>query len=443
MTAPSSFNVSGLLGGAAGAIDTNALVSQLMQAAALPQTQLKNQLKVQQTIESAYQAIGTNFGAMQTAAQALTDPTAWKATAASSSNAGVVATSSAGAQTGTTTFDVVALAQSQVSTVAADANGIVSSTPATGITIQTADGVSHQIALTSGSAADVAAAVNAANIGIRASVVNSDAGTVLQFNSNATGAKNGFTVVSGTDSAAQTVTAAADAKIGVGTVGAGGYVVSSATNTFTGVIPGVTFSVSAVASGVNITVASDQQSISNKVQALVTAINSAHSTIGATMSGGAVLSGNYDIQRLQQSFGSIISAGTSGGGSFKTYGIDIDKNGVASFDAKAFAAAYAAAPAGTKSVVGTSFARSFDTLSTKAIDPTQGTLTVGVTAAQAEETKLIKQINDWNDRLTMMQTSMQAKYAAMQTALAKLQSQSTYLTSMFKSMNGDSGSGSS
>src|SRR3954449_5808503 len=442
MTSPSSFNVSGLLGGAAGSIDTSALVSQLMQVAALPQTQLKHQLTVQQTIESAYQAIGTNFGAIQTAAQALTDPTAWKATAATSSNAGVVATSAAGAQPGSTSFDVLALAQSQVSTVAADSNGLVTSTPANGITIQTADGVSHQIALTTGSAADVAAAVNAANIGIRASVVNSDAGTVLQFNSNATGSKNGFTV-GGTDSAAQTVTAAADAKIGVGTVGAGGYVVSSATNTFTGVIPGVTFSVSAVASGVNITVASDQQSISNKVQALVTAINSAHSTIGATMSGGAVLSGNYDIQRLQQSFGSIISAGTSGGGSFKTYGIDIDKNGVASFDAKAFAAAYAADPAGTKSVVGTSFARSFDTLSTKAIDPTQGTLTVGVTAAQAEETKLNKQINDWNDRLTMMQTSMQAKYAAMQTALAKLQSQSTYLTSMFKSMNGDSGSGSS
>src|SRR4051812_1559580 len=153
MTSPSSFNVSGLLGGAAGAIDTTALVSQLIQAAALPQTQLKHQLTVQQTIESAYQAIGSKLGAMQTAAQALTDPTAWKATAATSSNAGVVATSATGAQTGTTTFDVVALAQSQVSTVAADSNGIVSTTPANGITIKTADGVSHQIALASGSAA--------------------------------------------------------------------------------------------------------------------------------------------------------------------------------------------------------------------------------------------------------------------------------------------------
>src|SRR3954452_1443283 len=376
MTSPSSFNVSGLLGGAAGAIDTTALVGQLIQAAALPQTQLKHQLTVQQTIESAYQAIGSKFGAMQTAAQALTDPTAWKATAATSSNAGVVATSATGAQTGSTSFDVLALAQSQVSTVAADSNGLVTSNPANGITIQTADGVSHQIALSTGSAADVAAAVNAANIGIRASVVNSDAGTVLQFNSSATGAKNGFTVVSGTDSAAQTVAAAADAKIGVGTVGAGGYVVSSATNTFTGVIPGVTFSVSAVTSGVNITVASDQQSISNKVQALVNAMNSAHSTIGATMSNGAVLAGNYEIQRLQQSFGSIISIGTPTGGSFKTYGIDMDKNGVVSFDAKAFAAAYASDPAGTKSVVGDSFAHALDGLANGAIDPTQGTVTV-------------------------------------------------------------------
>src|SRR4051794_30001436 len=82
MTSPSSFSVSGLLGGTAGQIDTTALIGQLMQAAALPQTRLKNQLAVQQAIDTAYQTVTMKITAMQTAAQALTDPLAWTATSA-------------------------------------------------------------------------------------------------------------------------------------------------------------------------------------------------------------------------------------------------------------------------------------------------------------------------------------------------------------------------
>ena len=73
MTTPSSFNVSGLLGGVAGSIDTTALISQLMQAQALPQTMLKNQLSAQQTALSAYQAVNTTVTAVQTAAHAFTE----------------------------------------------------------------------------------------------------------------------------------------------------------------------------------------------------------------------------------------------------------------------------------------------------------------------------------------------------------------------------------
>ena len=52
MTMPSSFNVSGLLGGTAGQIDTTTLISQLMQAQAIPQTQLQTQLTTLQSASS-------------------------------------------------------------------------------------------------------------------------------------------------------------------------------------------------------------------------------------------------------------------------------------------------------------------------------------------------------------------------------------------------------
>jgi flagellar hook-associated protein 2 len=437
MTAPSSFSVSGLLGGAAGQIDTTALIGQMMQAAALPQTRLKNQLSVEQAIDTAYQTVTMKITAMQTAAQALTDPLAWTATSATSSSSGVVATSSTGALAGTTTFDVLALAKAQISTVAADSSGNVTSTPANGITITTADGVGHQLTLASGSAADVASAVNSANIGVRAAVVNTDTGTVLQLTSTTSGVAHSFTSA-GFDTAAQTVVAAQDAQVGVGAGSPGGYTVSSATNTFTGVIPGVTFSVSALTSGVSITVASDEQSMSDKVKALVNAVNDASNVIGQNIGKGDILQGSSDLQMLQQSLLSSVSQGTVAGGSLKAYGIDMDKFGTLSFDPAAFAAAYAADPAATKTAISGSFASGLAATANQAADPTAGTLTQGSQSAKDAETALNKQIDAWTTRLADMQVTLQAKYTAMQTALAKLQSQSTYLTSMFKNQNSNS-----
>ena len=89
----------------------------------------------------------------------------------------------------------------------------------------------------------MAAAVNAANVGVRAALVNTDSGIVLQFTSTTTGTANAFSI-SGLDNTAADRVAAQNAQIAVGDPAAGGYTVSPAsTNTFTNAIPGVTFSV--------------------------------------------------------------------------------------------------------------------------------------------------------------------------------------------------------
>ena len=84
-------------------------------------------------------------------------------------------------------------------------------------------------------------------------MINTDSGPLLQFTSTATGAAGAFSI-NGLDNAPQTLVAARDAQIAVGDPAAGGYTVSSSSNTFNNVIPGVTFSVGAVASGVTVTV---------------------------------------------------------------------------------------------------------------------------------------------------------------------------------------------
>lgn len=435
MTSPSSFNVSGLLG--SNSIDTTTLINQLMQAAAIPQTQLRNQLSVQQSIVYAFQQINTKTTALQTAAQALTDPTAWSATAATSSDVAVAATSSATATAGATTFDVLQLARGQVSTVAADSAGIVVANPATGITIG-----SHTLAnLASGSATDVAAAINAANIGVRATVVKTDTGTVLQMASTATGLASAFTT-SGFQTAAQDIVTAQDAEVGVGNPAAGGYTVSSATNTFTGVIPGVTFSVGAVASNVTVTVAPDTKSISDKVQALVSATNVALGEIRMDAGKGGILQGSFQANTLATDIMSAVSRGTASGQSLKAFGVDMDKNGVLSFDAGAFAQAYEADPAGTKAAISGSFAANLAATATTAVVPVTGTITSSIASATSVTDNLNKQIDAWTTRLSDTQARLQIRYANMNTMLAKLQSQSTYLTSMLKSMTSGSSSSS-
>ena len=79
--------------------------------------------------------------------------------------------------------------------------------------------------------------------------MSTDQGNVLQLVSSTSGSAAAFTA-SGFENAAQTLVTAQNAQITVGDPSNGGYSVSSPTNTFTGFIPGVTFSVSAVASNV-------------------------------------------------------------------------------------------------------------------------------------------------------------------------------------------------
>lgn len=449
MTAPSSYNVSGLLG--SNTIDTTTLVSQLVQAAAVPQTQLKTQLNQEQSVLSAYQSINTKVTAVQTAAQAMLDPATWNATAATSSSSAVVASSDATAQVGRTTFDVTALASAQsITTVAANDGTVVSNTTVP-MTVTTADGKVHQIALSSGgSATAVASAINSAAIGVHATVISTSSGQILQITSTTTGSAGAFSIGSW-DPVAEAATPAnpfvapqnalsdaLDASVTIGAGKPGAYTVTSSTNTFTNAIPGVTFSVGALATGATVSVASDPSAISNKVKALVDAVNGARTEIATDSGQGGILQSRFEVSSLSQALGAAVSS-LPGNLSLKAYGIDMDKTGVLSFDATAFAQAYAANPAATHSAV-TAFATSLNSTATAAVAPITGTITSSITAATTLSQSLSAQIDTWTTKLSDLQTRLQAKYSLMNTTLARLQSQQTYLTSVLKAQSSDSSS---
>ncbi|MBN9610570.1 MAG: hypothetical protein BGO26_16170 [Actinobacteria bacterium 69-20] len=446
-----SLTASTLLGGTAGKIDTDALVAALMAAKSVPKNQLQAQVTQQGQILTAYQSINTTMAGITTAAQNLLDTSSWSATKVTSSSTAVVASSTSAAAPGSTTFNVTQLATAQVSTVAADASGNWTADYTQGIDIaigQDAAGnpVTHHLSLASGSVTDIAAAINNAGIGVRAAVVTVDdpanAGKtmpVLQLSSAKSGAANSFSV-SGLASSANTISAAQDAKISVGNPAAGGYTISSSSNTFTNALPGITFSVNGVADNVTLTVDSDTTTVAGTVQAMVSAVNSAKLAIGNYTDKGGVLQGNSDINGMTQDLSSVFSSATAGGRSLTDFGIDINKDGIVTFNADTFAAAYANDPTGTMQAIADSVATPLKTISDAASAPVTGSISQAITSANDRTTSLNQQISDWTDRLNTIQTQLQTKFIAMQTALARLQSQGDWLTNMFKSMQPSSSS---
>jgi flagellar hook-associated protein 2 len=431
-----AFNISGLVSG----IDTSSLIDQLMAAAAKPQTALQSQAQTDQNQIAAYQAVNTKLAAVQTAAKALGQSDTWNATTATSSNASVSATGSTSAQPGSyTTFSVVKVATAQVTTVTS--GGAAVADPAAGIDVTGADGVSHHLALSDGSASAVAVAVNAAGLGVRAALISTDSGAVLQFTSTGTGTKSAFTI-SGLADPTQNLVTAQDAQIAVGDPAAGGYTVSSSTNTFAGAVPGVTFTVSAPASNVTIAVSSNESSISDSAKALVAAVNDALGEISKDTGQGAILSGDNTLETLQQKLLGVISAGTSTGGSLSTYGVGLTSTGTLTFDADAFAAAYTADPTGTQTAL-TALSTSMNSVATAGADPNTGSVTQLINSETTAVKNLNAQIDDWTTRLADQKATLQTRYAAMEAALARLKSESSYLSSMFEQSSANSSSSSS
>src|SRR3712207_9094419 len=98
-------SVDGLVSG----LDTTSLISQLVQAEAAPQAQLKTKLSTTTASATAYRAVNTRFDAVRTAAEALTKPESWSAVKATSSASTVTATAGTAALPGSVTFAVTQL----------------------------------------------------------------------------------------------------------------------------------------------------------------------------------------------------------------------------------------------------------------------------------------------------------------------------------------------
>lgn len=438
------------IGGLASGLDTAGIISQLMQLEALPQTQLKSRVTTEQTKLSALQGLNTRLAALAASAHALAHPSAgttsaWDALTATSSDPAVTvaASSSASPASYALTIGQTALTHRISYTDAHAATDVITGGAGT-IEIDRLDG-SPVVALAvgGGTLQEVAAAVNdpANATGLRATLVQVAPGSFrLMVESSATGAAQDFTLSTPGGGALAggpaSVQVGRDARIEIG-----GITVGSTSNTFADVVPGVTVTLGAGATGtVEITVARDVTARAAAVKKLVDDLNGILSTVATQTAHNpdpklaGVLSGNSLLRRVSYELAGTIYP--ADGSSLASYGVEVDRTGRLVFDEAAFTAAYQADPAAvTAAFTGADgFAERVESVAALVSDKFTGTLTSLIKSSSAGIERLNDGIADWDARLELRRTTLERQYAALEVALGQLQSQSSWLASQLSTL---------
>ena len=298
--------------GVGSGLDVNSIVTQLVAIERAPISQLQKEASSLQTKLSAFGKLQSNLSALRDAASTLTRTTTWGQTTGTSSDSSAISvTTDANNLPGSFAVQVTQLAstQSNVSKVYASTNDLVGEgtlrielgTWGAGNSF-TAKPDTTAIDITVGppakTLAEVRDMVNAANAGITASVLSDASGARLVFNSSASGAANGFRI-SVTDTDGNNVDAsglsalAYNPAVGVVTMSqalaaanaaalVNGVPVSSATNTLTNLVEGMTLTLNrTTTSAVQVTTAADKESIKKKVEDFVTAYNNLNTELAS------------------------------------------------------------------------------------------------------------------------------------------------------------------
>jgi flagellar hook-associated protein 2 len=308
-----------------------------------PWTTQLTSIKAQDT---ALTSIGTDLSSLSSAVFALTDFQGVLSTKeGSSSDTNVLNLSSAGptAVAGSHTVVVSQLAQAS----SAYSNAIASTdTLSGGLTIQIGSGAATPIPIVSGSSDTLqtyAAAINAAGLGVSASVISDTSGSRLSLASQTSGAAGQLTITGAITDA----TTSSALPINTGLTGqdarltVDGTAVDSGSNTISTAIPGVTFQLLSASPGtqVQIAIANDNTDVETAFGTFVSAYNTVVKDLstqeGNDSSGNPEpLYGQSITSQLQSSLSLALTSGAASGAvsSLSQLGISVNDDGTLTLD---------------------------------------------------------------------------------------------------------------
>jgi flagellar hook-associated protein 2 len=326
--------------------DVTSTVTAILASQQAIETPWQTQLTALQAQDTVFTTLGTDLSTLTTAMQSLTDFSGvFAEKQGSSSDTNVLALTSAttGSIAGSHTVLVNQLAQtsSDYSDTIANAADTLSGS----LTIQVGSGTTQTITVDSNSntLASLASAINAADIGVNASIISDTSGSRLSLVSGTSGSAGQLTI-----SGALTDVTTAGTAIGFNTGQAGqdanlkvdGVTLTSGSNTVTTAIPGVTFQLlSTSASPVQVQITNDTTDIETAMSNVVTAYNAVITDIngqeGNDSSGNAEpLFGNTTLALLQNQLSSALIGGNASGSinSITQLGIGFNQDGTLTLD---------------------------------------------------------------------------------------------------------------
>lgn len=456
--------IDGLVSG----LDTTALISQLMQVEAMPQTLLKAKVTTSQTFISALQGLNTRMASLGDAAKLAAKPESWNAVTASSSGKTVTATAGAGAQASSLSFtvDKLAAAQTSVTGNISTLEDLLGTPLPTSVTLGTGSGATAKATVIDLAGvtdlAGFASKLNATGTGITASVVKISATeSRLQITAKDTGVASAFDLHSGTVSAADiqsgaavpTLVKRADATVAAGDAQItlwGNQPVTSAKNTFSDVLGGVSITVTALEPApVTVTIARDDTALKKLASDLVgaagvvlseiksrTASKTTTAADGGTVVSAGVLGGDSTTRALNQQVLSAMSYPIDGTSPAEV-GIVLGRDGTFTFDEAKFTAAMAADPAKVQRVI-SGIGERVAELATNVSDKIDGSLTLKIKNQESFSKSLSSQVEDWDRRLAVRKEGLQRTYSALEVTLSNLNAQSSWLAGQLSSLSSSS-----
>jgi flagellar hook-associated protein 2 len=433
-------SIDGLVSG----LNTSQIIDQLMALERQPQTRLQQQKATEQSRLDAYTQLSSKLGALGSAAFDLKFESGWTSrTAVSGDDSVLVATAGPGTLQATLSMQVTRLAASHA-LVSSGSVGALTDRVASGpLTI----GSTVVSDIGDGSLGSVVDAINASGAGVTATALQVAPGSFrLQLTSRTTGDAGVFTA-SGFDPALgsmDVLSQGQDAQLSFGTTNP--IVVSSATNTFTGLGDGLTITAKKKTTDpVTVDVKPDVDAIAAKVQKLVDAYNAAASYVSSQSSYDAstkkagVLLGDTASSGVMAQLRDAIGAASAGGMTLFDVGFSTDRSGTLSFDKDAFVAAYTKDPTTVKALFqGDGTTTGFATVVKQVIDDAtatgSGRLAGVIDSKQATIRDLTSSIADWDDRLATREAQLRTQFNNLETTLGKLRDQSSWLAGQISSL---------
>ena len=437
-------------------LDVPSLVSQLMSVERTPITKLQSKVTDVQSKISSFGTLKSLVSSLQSALASLSTGLSAYSTTSSDTSA-FTATAGSNSVAGSYTLSVTSLASAQSLVAAGRTSSTDSITTGSSTVTFVVGGTAKDVTIGAGaSLADIRDAINAANLGVSATVVNDGSGTPYRLalaatKSGTANAISSITVKTGGDDAlntllgfnatenapvSQTLTqavAAADAKLTVN-----GIAITSASNTVTDAIQGVTLNLKNTVTSGTLTVSRDTASISDAVSKFVDAYNglvsqlksrSAFST--STDTTAPVLSGDGTVRSILEQLRNTVGTAATGG----TYaflfeiGISVQTDSSLKVDTTKLTSALSSNFSDVQNLLtgSTGFVTRLTSV-TGTVLQTGGLIDTRVNTLNSQITNYNDQIDKLEARMKILQQQYTTTYTRLNTYLGTMNSISTFLT---------------